>query len=162
MPPATSSVRSRRWADAVNTPNGPSVTTRVPGRIDASPALWSPSALTVIRSDRPSGASDSENGWAVHQCVGEEPPEEELSRPRAEAVEVRPEIRSGRLRALGHDLGDAQPVAEGADDRRCETEDDDQGERRDVQALPVVVDHGVEHELVAGGDLVNQASAIPA
>ena len=59
IPPAISSDLSRRRAAPVKTPNGPSASTRVPGLIAANRALWSPSALTVIRSERPSGAKQS-------------------------------------------------------------------------------------------------------
>ena len=51
----------------MNAPNGPSATTRVPTGIVRIREVWSPAALTLIRSDRPSGAAESENGWAVHQ-----------------------------------------------------------------------------------------------
>ena len=64
MPPATSAILSPRRLASVKTPNGPSARTRVPTGSDASAPLWSPSAFTVIRSDRPSGAAESENGCA--------------------------------------------------------------------------------------------------
>ena len=89
IPPAISSVLRRRRTASVNAPNGPSATTRVPTGIDRTRRVWSPAALTLIRSERPSGAAESENGCAVHQNPrGEEAPEEELPRPRVQPVEA--------------------------------------------------------------------------
>ena len=52
-------------------------------------AVWSPRPLTVIRSEPPSGAAESENGCAVpHESPREEAPEEELPGAGAQAVEV--------------------------------------------------------------------------
>ena len=67
IPPATSSSFGPRRNDSVNVPNGPSATTRVPTGIVPILEVWSPEALTLIRSDLPSGAAESENGWAVYQ-----------------------------------------------------------------------------------------------
>ena len=67
IPPAISSALPRRRAASVKRPKGPSATTRVPTGIVPMRAVWSPAALTLIRSERPSGAAESENGCAVHQ-----------------------------------------------------------------------------------------------
>ena len=56
-------LRAGSRARAVSRPYGPSTSTRVPGRRRASRALPSPSALTVMRRLRPSGAAESEYGW---------------------------------------------------------------------------------------------------
>ena len=62
MPPAIRTALSDRRRSFVKTPNGPSASTRVPGWISAMRAVWSPSPFTVIRSEPPPGAADSENG----------------------------------------------------------------------------------------------------
>ena len=67
IPPAIRTTFSRRRAASVKTPNGPSASTLVPGRTSARRAEKSPSAFAVIRSDRPSGAAESENGCEAHQ-----------------------------------------------------------------------------------------------
>jgi hypothetical protein len=59
-PPAISTARRCLRRAAVKLPNGPSAKTRVPGRIRPTVAEESPSALTVMRSARPSGAAESE------------------------------------------------------------------------------------------------------
>ena len=81
IPPATSSTFSRVRASSVNVPSGPSATTRVPDAV-GEPGGVVAEILTVIRSDRPSGAAERENGCAdQHPAAVEEAPEEELSRP---------------------------------------------------------------------------------
>ena len=65
--PTPPAMRATRRPVVVKPPNGPSTTTRVPGRMSRSERVWSPSPLTVIRSRRPSGAAESENGCASHQ-----------------------------------------------------------------------------------------------
>ena len=62
IPPAINSTFRRRRASAVKTPNGPAASTWVPGAIEPILEVKSPSAFTVIRSERPSGARESENG----------------------------------------------------------------------------------------------------
>src|SRR5581483_9330431 len=116
-------MRSRlplRRTASVNTPKGPSAMTRVPTGVEASSAVWSPSALTVMRSDRPSGAHPDRDDAG----------------------------------ALVPDVGDAQPVAERVRHRHEDAEAEDDRERRDVERAPVIGCDGVQHELVAGRDLV--------
>ena len=45
-------------------------------------------ALTVMRSEFPSGAADSENGCEDHHDSGEEAPEEELARAHVKPLEM--------------------------------------------------------------------------
>ena len=72
MPPAMSSVAGVPWCSAVKAPYGPSTRTRDPTRTWRSPALVAPTAFAVRRRVCPSGAADSENGFACHQpkCPG--------------------------------------------------------------------------------------------
>ena len=67
MPPAIISTFARVRVSEVKTPNGPSARTRVPTLIRSNLAVWSPSALTVIRNELPFGASEIENGCCVYQ-----------------------------------------------------------------------------------------------
>ena len=68
----------------------------------------------MIRSDRPSGAAESENGWRRPDPVPvEEPPEEELPRLGVQPVEPAPDdAHRDDARALVDHLRHAQPVAE--------------------------------------------------
>ena len=85
----------------------------------------------------------------------EEPPEEELSRLRAQPVEPTPRhVERHDARAFRHDVGDAKAEAQRVERRLAEAEHDEHGKRRDVEAPPVVGGDRVEHELVAGRDLV--------
>ena len=67
IPPAIRSALSSVRLSAVNTPNEPSASTRVPTGTRASLALWSPRFLTVIRNESPFGASESEYGCCVYR-----------------------------------------------------------------------------------------------
>ena len=67
LPAAISSALGLTRRLAVNTPDGPSASTRTPGRSLASCAVWSPTRFTVSRSHSSLGAADSENGCDCHQ-----------------------------------------------------------------------------------------------
>lgn len=71
-PPAISRVPGCVRCNEVNAPYGPSTNARLPTRMCRRPALVLPTALAVRRNVRPSGAADSENGFASHQwlCPG--------------------------------------------------------------------------------------------
>ena len=119
-PPAISATRGRRRAAAVKAPNGPSAITRVPGGIVPQASVKSPTPLTVIRSRRPSGAADSENGCASHQ----------RSRVRKRQVKNCPARAPQPVEAHAADLDghdarrlldharDPQAVAQAADERQ--------------------------------------------
>src|SRR3954464_10195535 len=88
----------------------------------------------------------------------EEAPEEELPRVRVQTLEpASGDAKRDDSGPFVDDLGDAQAETERGRERSEEAEDDDQGERRDVQALPVPIDRRVQHELVSGRDLVEPA-----
>ena len=92
----------------------------------------------------------------------EEAPDEELAGARAQPVETAAGDPDGDdARPLVDDGGDAQPVAEHVDERDDDAEDDEERERRDVERPPVVGGDRVEHELVAGRDLVEPAERDP-
>ncbi len=69
-PPATSSTLPRLRRDAVIAPYGPSAHTLVPGVSSRRASLWSPIALTVIRSSSGRGAADSEYGCELNRIPG--------------------------------------------------------------------------------------------
>ena len=163
IPPAISTVLSRRRRSSVKTPSGPSATTRVPGLTAASRAEWSPSALTVIRSDRPSGAADSENGWAVQQRWRSRKRQRKNCPARApQTIELAPGDgeRDDAGRLLLH-RRDAQPVPKGGDHGSDDAKADEHDDRGDEEAAPVVGGEPVEHELVAGRDLVEPRERDP-
>ena len=157
MPPAISSAFSRRrtaLGEDAERPLGDDARARPRAR--ASRPVWSPSALTVMRSDSPSGAAESENGCAVHQRRRSRKRQRKncpaCARSRSS---LRPVIRSETTPGpFGHDLGDAQPVPQRAAERHEHAEDDEHDERGDVERAPVVGGGAVEDELVAGRDLV--------
>jgi hypothetical protein len=68
MPAATSAMRDRLRAASLKMPYGPSMATRVPGRMPARLADPDPRARTVMRSVPPRGAADNEYGCACHHC----------------------------------------------------------------------------------------------
>ena len=119
-------------------------------------SVKSPSALTVSRRERPSGAAESENGCDAHQ------------RPRArkrqrknwpgagvQPVEASPgDVQRHDARSLVDDLGDAQPESERVRDGNEHAADHEERQRGEVEPAPVVGRQSVDHELVAGRDLV--------
>src|SRR2546423_573246 len=58
IPPATRATLGRRRTASVKTPNGPSATTRVPGRIVPTRWLKSPRSFTVMRRESSVGAAE--------------------------------------------------------------------------------------------------------
>ena len=65
-PPASSSAGRGRERAGKNAPNGPSASTRVPGRSERSMLLGSPTSRTVIRIRSSLGSADSEYGCDCH------------------------------------------------------------------------------------------------
>ena len=93
----------------------------------------------------------------------QETPEEELAGPCVEPVQAASrDSERDDARALGDDFRDAQAVAQRAQGRTDDPEGEEQAERAEVQRAPVIGRDPIEHELVAGRDLVNHASAMPA
>src|SRR5882672_9865457 len=87
--------------------------------------------------------------------AGEEAPEEELPRLRAQPPEVpTADVHRDDAGALRDDLLDPQAVAQRIRRRHKESPDNEQDERDDIEAAPVRRGRVVEHELVAGRDLV--------
>ena len=163
MPPAIRTTFSRRRAAAVKTPNGPSATTRVPGATSASRLEKSPSALTVMRSERPSGARESENGCDAHQRPFVRKRQRKNWPGRASSRSSRrPSIRSETTpgpsaitSATRRRKRNACTI--GASSRKTTSERD----RREGERAPVVGRDAVEHELVAGRDLVEPGERDP-
>jgi hypothetical protein len=147
IPPAIrTTALSRRRAASVKVPNGPSATTRVPGRISAIRLVKSPSALTVIRRESPRGASEIENGCDAHQ----RPRARNRHRKNWPAQAWRRWSPPGDPQrddagALVHHVGHAQPVAERVHHRRDDAKGDQQQQGRDVESAPVVGGDAVEH-----------------
>ena len=156
---------SRAGATAsVKTPNGPSATTRVPTGVAPARACSRRRAFTVIRSESPSGAAESENGCAFAQRPRrEEAPEEELAGVCVQPVEPAPgdperdDARAFLARRPRRAGGSAGRATSGSAD----PEHDEQHERRDVERAPVVGRDRVQHELVAGRDLVEPGERDP-
>ena len=93
-------------------------------------SVWSPTALALIRNDVPSGAAESENGWALHHWPRLRKRQmKNWPGARVEPVQPAPgDADGGDVRRLGDHLGDAKPVAKRPVDRDQEA-DRDQGDR---------------------------------
>ena len=118
-----------------------------------------------MRSERPSGAAESENGCDAHQRPRvEEAPEEELARlapraGRAGVLSIRSDTTPGPSATTS---ATRRRKRNACDDRHEQPEhDDEQRERRDVKRAPVVGRDAVEHELVAGRNLVEPGERDP-
>ena len=117
-----------------------------------------------MRRERPSGVCDSENGCASHQRPRVRKRQRKNSPGRAAEPFELPAGYSHRndVPRLRHHLDDAQPEAEGVDDRRAQPEQDEGRQRDEVEGAPVVRCHFSKASSFPVGIWWNQASAIPA
>ena len=109
-----------------------------------------------MRSRRPSGAAESENGCVSHQCPRAR--KRQCSDwPDAHRQALEPhaaDLDRDDARRLGHDALDPQPVAQRARDREHDAQADERAERDGVQRPPVGAGDGLALELPAGGELM--------
>jgi hypothetical protein len=146
IPPVTSTVFSRRRSAVVKVPNGPL-------RDDPRPRLDPPTRSvksrpsTVIRASGRPAPRRARTDAPPTSRAGPESAGGRTARHAPQAIEAPardPERHDAR--ALDHDLGDPQPLAQRVGVRHEQPKDDDQRERREAQARPVV-----------GRDVVEQA-----
>ena len=148
-------------ARGLSRPNGPSTITAVPGRSAATAALPSPASATVIRRLRPSGADDSEYGFARDQPA----------RPRKRQVKNWPGWTRSACRSRPATYTDTTPSSSRTTEvtrSRCrrflatrhpEPEDHDRQGRSDPQAPPEDGPRRRGGELTSRPELVRQSQA---
>jgi len=115
-----------------------------------------------MRSERPSGAAESENGWASHQRPREEPPEEELSRPSVQPVEMPAgDAQRDHAGAFENHLIHAQAIPEPLNDGQREPKQYEHCQGSQVERGPVGRGAGIGDELIAGGYLMEPGEHDP-